>query len=196
MKHAILLLLLSSLCAAQSDDEMNSLVHDLAARLRSPDGVQQYAMPEFTAEITEDKEVNAHASGKKVSLNKALVKAFYNAPGELAFIIAHEIGHLQNEASCHDAGARMGVKGNALQRTCEAEADQVGMQYLLAAGFSFYDAAGAMGRLIMADPSRNSVIAIMFNRFTSDHPVSVDRIKKLAEYARQACEDRPEICQR
>jgi len=197
LRTLVTLLFLAPFCAAQTEDQMNTLVHDLVARLKSPDGVRQYAMPEFTWEITDKTEVNsyAHFAARKIELNKALVQAFYNAPGELAFMIAHEIGHLQDVA-CWERWGKEGLKGTALQRKCEASADQVGMQYLLAAGFSWYDAAGAMGRLLMSRPDVNSVTAIVFGRFTSTHPVSIDRIKQLAEYARQTCEDRPEVCER
>jgi len=195
MKYALLIVLIAPFCVGQTEDEMSTLVHDLAARLRG--APLQYSMPEFAAEITNRQDVNAFADipAHKVLLNKTLVQVFYNAPGELGFVIAHEIGHLQ-DSKCHDRSERAGFKGAALQRTCEAAADQIGMQYLLAAGFSPYDAAGAMGRLLMANPGQNSVLAIMIGRFTSDHPVSVDRIKQLAEYALQTCENRPEVCER
>lgn len=196
-------LLITSAASAQTDQEMSTLVHDLAARLRSPEStgvhITQYQMPEFAAEISTDTDVNAHADvidGHKVVLNRSLVQAFYNAPGELAFIIAHEIGHLQNESACHQKWAKAQLDANALQRQCESEADQVGMQYLLAAGFSPYDAAGVMGRLLMAAPDHNSIRAVMFDRYSSDHPASMDRINQLRDAAIQACQDRPEICLR
>lgn len=197
LKAAAVFFLFVPACVAQSENEMTELVHNLAARLRSPDAVAQYSMPEFTAEITNKQDVNASAdpATSKVLLNKTLVQVFYNAPGELAFVIAHEIGHLQ-DSKCFDRGQRARLRGAALQRTCETAADQIGMQYLLAAGFSPYDAAGAMGRLLMAYPGQNSVVATIVGRFVSDHPVTTDRINQLAEYARQACENRPEVCVR
>lgn len=172
---------------------MQRLVHDLAARLRAPDNVEQYAMPDFEAEITNDPEINASAQGRKVLLNKALVQAFYNAPGELAFVIAHEVGHLQ-DADCHARMTKQNMGGALAQRECEAAADNIGMHYLIAAGFNAYDAAGAMGRLIMSSPTQNSIFAVIVGRFTSDHPVSMDRIQQLAKDARATCEERPEIC--
>jgi len=190
--------LLAPFCCAQNDKEMRSLVHDLVARLKSPDNVAQYQMPDFEVEITNDTDINAsgNAYTHKILLNKSLVQVFFNAPGELAFVIAHEIGHVQNDVGCRLKWGKQGLSGLALKREIEDEADQIGMQYLLAAGFGPYDAAGAMGRFLMADPGRNGAVAMMINRFTSDHPVTNDRIKHLANFAIQTCEDRPEICQR
>jgi predicted Zn-dependent protease len=192
----VAVLLFAPLCVfAQSDNDLARLVHDIAARLKSPPDFEQYEMPDFTVEINSKNEINAsaYATEHKISVNKGLAQAFYNAPGELAFVIAHEVGHIQ-DAGCQARGLKLRLSGAALQRMCEAAADEIGLQYLMAAGYNWWDSAGAMGRLMMADGNQNSVLGIIVGRFTSDHPVSVDRIHKLAEAAQRTCNQRPELC--
>ena len=195
MRRILIVFALSCCALGQSDNELARLVHGLAARLKSPPDFQQYEMPEFTIEISSNKEINASAqiAAHKIVVNEALARAFYNAPGELAFVIAHEIGHI-HDAGCYARGQKAKLTGTALQRMCEAAADEIGMQYLLAAGYTWWDAAGAMGRLMMADSNQNSVLGIIMGRFTSDHPVSVDRIHQLAAVAQRTCQERPELC--
>ena len=179
-----------------SAQNLNVVVNEVVSSLTDPkNGIQQYRMPAFTVELTVNKELNAYADLRThtIYLNTSLVQVFYGDRGELAFVIAHEIGHIQ-DAGCAARGAAQRLRGTALQRMCEAAADQIGMQYLLAAGYSPFDAAGVMGKLLMIDPAQSSVLGIVLGRFVSDHPVDVDRVKQLAGYARLVCQDRPEVC--
>src|ERR1700758_3128323 len=155
MKYAAIFLMFVRLCAAQ---DVTALVRDAVTSLQSPaNGVKQYQMPYFQVQISASNEVNASADPAKhiVYINAILVKILARDPGELAFVIAHEIGHI-TDAGCPERTLRLGYHGQALKRICESAADQIGMQYLLAAGFSPFDAAGLMGRLLMVDPSQSS----------------------------------------
>lgn len=171
-----------------------TLIENPAAR-----GVQPYDMPRFTLDITSarTKTWNAFAVSKThtIEIGYQLASLLQDDEDEFAFVIAHELGHLQ-DANCYQRGQAQHLTGTALQRMCEASADQIAIQYMLAAGYSAFDAAGAMGRLLMLDQSQTSIRGIIVGRFTSDHPVSIDRIRQIDIYAHQACEQRPEICVR
>jgi hypothetical protein len=51
-----------------------------------------------------------------------------------------------------------------------------------------------MGRLMTLTSDHTSVLGIVVRRFTSNHPVDLDRIARMRDDARQVCIDRPEIC--
>jgi predicted Zn-dependent protease len=171
-----------------ANEVAQSLIENPAKR-----GIQAYAMPSFSVVMVDNLELNAYAtpSTNTVTVTSILVRVM--SKSELAFVIAHEIGHLQ-DANCTARGVAQRLSGVSLQRMCEAAADQIGVQYLLAAGYSPFEAAGAMGKLMMLDPGQSSILGIIVGRFVSDHPVTVDRIKQMASDARLACEDRPEMC--
>lgn len=155
--------------------------------------IQQYKMPKFTVVVGAGDEVNAYAevSTHTIRVTRALINVM--SQGELVFVIAHEIGHLQDD-DCQARGAAHHLSGMALKRMCESAADQIGMQYILAAGYTPFEAAGVMGKLLMVHPDQGSILGIMVGRFLSDHPVDVDRIRQLAVYAELACKERPEMC--
>lgn len=156
-------------------------------------GITQYKMPEFTVVLGPEKEINAWAevSSHTIRVTRPLINVM--SEGELAFVIAHEVGHIQ-DSDCPTRGAKAHLSGTALKRMCEAAADQIAVQYLMAAGYSPFEGAGVIGKLLMADPAQGSILGIVLGRFLSDHPVSVDRIKQLGQYAAQACHERSELC--
>lgn len=190
---AVMLLAPLSCTSAQDIPELSARVDEVVHSLTS--SPNQYKLPAFTVWITSKPDLNAGAeiSTHKIFLNSALVRVLYGDRGELAFVIAHEIGHMQ-DADCMARTEKLGFRGTNVSRICESAADQIGMQYLLGAGYSPFDAAGVMGKLLMADPGQSSVLGIIFGRFAADHPVDIDRVKHLAEFARQTCQQRPEIC--
>lgn len=183
---------LIALVANAQSDPFADFVHQVEVELTT--APNQYQMPSFTVEMTTSQEVNAFAdttNGHKIWINRALVQAFYGSPGELAFVIAHEAGHLQDK-DCKWRVAKMPPAAG--QRFCEANADWLGVQYLMAAGFNPWAAGGAMGRLMMAAPQGNSITALIIGRFKSDHPISIDRINQLGADANRVCVERAEIC--
>src|ERR1700677_528502 len=173
------------------DEVAKSLVDGPAKR-----GIKPYEMPRFFIQISRDPGINARANPAThmVTLQYDLVRLLKDSKGELAFVIAHELGHIQN-ANCQERGLRQGLKGPAWQRMCETTADFIGLEYTMAAGYNPSDAAAVMGRLILADsPNQGTVLGIMFGRFKSDHPVDIDRIQRITTYANTICAQRPELC--
>jgi len=198
MTKLLLLFLFATSCVAQTMEQMSAMTQDVARSLidgAAKRGIQQYAMPAFTVVMAEKPEFNAYADPVNhiITVNSLTVRILYGDRGELAFVIAHELGHIQ-DVNCQARGIAQRLSGTALQRMCEAAADQIGMQYILAAGYNPFEPAGLMGKLLMVDPNQGSVFGIVLGRFVSDHPVDVDRIHHLALAAALACKDRPEIC--
>lgn len=124
----------------------------------------------------------------------AMVRFMGDGQGELAFIVAHELGHALDDA-CKSPGARAqmtnptlsGALGRLLvgpqwdrlqeQKTCEARADEIGFRIFTAAGYLPFDAAGAFGRLEMY--LGDSGLAGRLRSLQSDHPVTPDRIRHM-----------------
>ena|SRR3984893_11797958 len=154
-----------------------------------------YNIPEFKLVVTDEQVVNAYADPRTntVRLPVRIVEFYGSDKGELAYVIAHEIGHLQDR-DCLARGTQQGLRNRALQRMCEESADFIAIQYMMAAGYSPFDAAAAMGRLMMLTSDHTSVLGIVVRRFTSNHPVDLDRIARMRDDAHQVCIDRPEIC--
>lgn len=186
--------------AQKNRPELMAAIKDAAIALKenpAKHGIQGFKMPDYQLALTEPGEMlmnaTASASTHVIKISPDLVESLKNSPGELAFVIAHEIGHVQ-DGDCIVRGFQQGLRGVALSRMCESTADYVGLQYLMAAGFDPYDAAGFMGRMLMFSPMQTSIGGILANRFLSDHPVDVDRIRHLKEFSNKVCIERPDIC--
>jgi predicted Zn-dependent protease len=123
-------------------------------------------------------------------------------PDEEAFVIAHEIGHVQDWENCQAVKAQklnqaLIFKQHAFtrgQQTCEENADFYGLQFMWGAGFNPYAAAAMLGRLEMYAPDQTSGIGAMVNNFVADHPISPERIKKLREQMIQLCSRPGTVC--
>lgn len=93
-------------------------------------------------DINGDREINPFAAnGEIVQINLALAELISDSESELAFVIAHELGHINQQRT-----RRLMVwAGNA-----EFDADAWGLMLSLAAGFDPYAASGALSKLEMA----------------------------------------------
>lgn len=121
------------------------------------------------------------------------------AEGELAFVVAHEIGHAlddvcrtrrgrlavaRSEGSLGAAlgqllgGDRAAFKYSALaqQKGCEERADEIGFLIFTAAGYNPFDAAGSFGRLEMYTGDTDTGILGHLQNLASDHPMTPERI--------------------
>jgi len=91
--------------------------------------------------------INAHAAnGTTVQINLALAELISDSPSELAFAIAHEIGHIYQQ--------RTG-KLFWYQADVEWDADYWGLLMSLFAGYDPYAGAGVLGKLGMASGTAN-----------------------------------------
>jgi Zn-dependent protease with chaperone function len=202
MRYAIAIVLLN-VCAfsqttEQPTEDLQAIATEVGQSLYANPGkrgIKPYTMPALRLVVIDKAEFNAHAqtSTQMIYLGAPLVHILKNDRGELAFVIAHELGHIQ-DSDCHEHGLIQGIRGTALQRMCENNADMIGLQYLMAAGYSPFDAAGAMGKLMLLSGSDTTITGIFLGRFLSDHPVDVDRIRHIGEGVRAICGERPELC--
>jgi Zn-dependent protease with chaperone function len=125
-----------------------------------------------------------------------MVRFIGQSEGEMAFIVAHELGHALDEACKSDLGraqvARPTVSGsldrllggsgrNALeeQRTCESRADEIAFRIFTAARYNPFDAAGAFGRIEMYLGDTSTGVIGRFLALSSDHPITPDRIRHM-----------------
>lgn len=157
--------------------------------------------------LADNNEINAWATNfdmthSMICVPVAMVHFMGDAEGELAFIIAHEIGHTVDDV-CKTESGRLAVANSrgslgalfggvvggshgaasaskiSQQRGCEARADEIGFAIFTKAGYSPYAAAGAFGRLEMYMGDTSTGIFARLNALGNDHPMTPDRIKHM-----------------
>jgi predicted Zn-dependent protease len=99
---------------------------------------------------------------------------FMGEEDELAFMIAHELGHTVDEA-CRQ---RTQVT-RTNQVICEQRADEIGYFLARQAGYSPYAAAGAFGRLEMYYGDTSTGLTGLFRQLGIDHPITPNRITNM-----------------
>jgi predicted Zn-dependent protease len=146
--------------------------------------------------------VNANMTVSLVCVPVAMVRFMGDGDGELAFIIAHEIGHTVDD-TCKTSEGRLAVANSrgslgslfgglvggqqgaiassqvSQQRGCEARADEIGFKIFTASGYDPFDAAGAFGRLEMYSGDTHTGILARLSALGSDHPMTPDRISRM-----------------
>ncbi|MFQ3550002.1 MAG: M48 family metalloprotease [Armatimonadota bacterium] len=156
---------------------------------------------EFTFKVLNSKEINAFAApGGPVLITKALAQKL-DTDDELAFVLAHEVGHIEaqhgrkaiNEALIasgiasillRDANesARLGVDiiytlhSRGYSRRNEFEADRYGVDFMIKSG---YNPEGAIIALAKLGLDRVSGVS----KYFSTHPDTPDRIDRVAKRA-------------
>ena len=146
--------------------------------------------------------VNFNMTDSIICMPVAMVHFMGDAEGELAFILAHEIGHTVDD-QCKTEQGRLAVaqsrgsvgaifggllggeKGAAAasrlsqQKGCEARADGIGFYIFTASGYNPYDAAGAFGRLEMYMGDTKTGVLARLSALGSDHPMTPDRVEHM-----------------
>jgi predicted Zn-dependent protease len=148
--------------------------------------------------LIDSREINAwdHNFGMTESLiciPISLVHFIGESEGELAFFMAHEMGHALDD-TCKTANGRAQVasRSNPLslllrrprlneQRSCEARADTIAFKLFTASGYNPYDAAAAFGRLEMYLGDTSTGVIARLGALGGDHPMTPDRIKHMRE---------------
>jgi hypothetical protein len=125
-------------------------------------------------------------------------------PGEEAFVIGHEIGHIQDWANCR-TGLQAAAANRSLfrqhelilaQQHCEISADSYGLQFMWGAGFDPLAAAAFFGRFEMYQPNQTTGLGSRIANYTQDHPISPERVKKLRADTIMLCSRPGTVCQR
>jgi predicted Zn-dependent protease len=161
----------------------------------------------FYIALAKNSDINAWAiplnmSDTLICVPVAMVHFMGDAPGELAFILSHEIGHAVDDqcktkqgrlAVAESRGSLGAVLGQVLggpqgayqssqlaqQKGCETRADEIGFFIFTKAGYNPFDAAGSFGRIEMYLGDTGTGILDRLNAMGKDHPMTPDRIKHM-----------------
>jgi len=160
--------------------------------------------------IPDEPVINAWTIRERMTivLPTGIIHFLEQSEGELAFVIAHEVGHLADQAFygiSNTGGLKLGQPGAGLgaslgtygatanSRTCERRADEIGVQFIAAADYNPFDAAAFFGRLMMYQ-GQTGMLQNFFARFTSDHPIDQDRIADIRCMITGYCQQNPPAC--
>lgn len=129
--------------------------------------------------ILPDREVNAYArAGNEVGISLGLAQLISDSPSELAFVLAHEIGHIYQQTR----GRRDWDPTNP-----EFDADIWGAILCLTAGYDPYAAAGTLAKLAMAT-GRAGLATQFEDQLASDaHKSFNTRLENIFDTLRLAC---------
>jgi len=128
---AALLVLIPSLALAQGSEpppirnvgDAYAVVGRVVERLKH----NRLQIPEFHVSVNDSKEINAYAQAdlKQITIPIGIVRFLRADEGELAFVIAHEIGHIQDR-QCHEIAEHARITQEGQSRLCEQRADALG----------------------------------------------------------------------
>lgn len=152
---------------------------------------RQFRQIAFLWTVQKSQAINASANVKQksITITSGMIDFLRDDPAELAFAVAHEMGHLADQPQgCAAALQRekIATDGHSeAQRQCEVRADNLGFQYLIAAGFDPYASAAFFGRLQMyqGTPSARS-------QWVMTHPLSESRIQSLRQLLLKLMQDK------
>jgi predicted Zn-dependent protease len=168
-----------------------------------PDGRHRIHIALVRSNAINSWELNADATHYLVCVPQAMVHFMGDAPGELAFVVSHEIGHALDDV-CRTAAGRLEVarsqgslaaalgeflggakrayqmSGLAQEKGCEERADAIGFMIFIRAGYNPFDAAGAFGRLEMYSGDTGGILNQVMS-LGSGHPMTADRINHMRE---------------
>jgi predicted Zn-dependent protease len=154
-------------------------------------------------------DVNLSAGVSLICIPAALVQFMGGEDGELAFILAHEIGHATDKR-CKTLKARFRVAplatllgqisgdGAGGQKASDARADELGVNLMTRAGYDPNDAAVALQR-ISDTTGLSTTEPALFARLEAlgeDHPITPDRVHHIRKVIAHAasCRDHTATC--
>ena len=106
-----------------------------------------------------------NSATRTVTIELALVELLADSPSEVAWVIAHELGH----AHQHRSG------GTTFNSNPELDADQFALFGMLLTGHDAYAAGGALGKLMMAS-NRTGLVAQAFDNLNDPHTSFTNRM--------------------
>jgi hypothetical protein len=102
----------------------------------------------------------------------------------IAAVIAHEVGHLVDKY-CGTIGQNIIATAGStmLQQVCEKHADNIGIQYVVGAGFNPNGFVSTFQTLQRYAPTATST------RYSANHPINADRITNVGLALRELCKE-------
>jgi hypothetical protein len=138
-------------------------------------------------QFSDPTQFNANSSTTgHIQIPYSLSELISDSPSEIAFIVAHELGHQ----------IQFRIKGGqpvyaSLTSDIETDADIVGMFLTMGAGYDPYAAAGALAKLAMgtgqASPLSQSIADVSVSLGVQQHPSYGTRINNLWNLLNQVC---------
>jgi hypothetical protein len=129
--------------------------------------------------LSYERAIDARAlNGNEIRINYALAELINDSPGELAFIVGHQVGHILQQ------------RGGALvfNEDPEVDADAWGALLALTAGYDPYGAAGALARLALVT-SRPGVVRTFEGQPASElNRALMNRLGSLYDLLKSVCE--------
>lgn len=171
------------------------LLNRVVSRL---EGQNQFNFPKVPEVLTDENIINAYAIRERrlIVIPIGMVRFLRESEGELAFVVAHEMGHIVDRACYNPPKARLGIDtGVGTQRICEARADEIGIQFLIGAGYNPFDAAAFFGRMMMYQGDVGLQRFLSKWVYPSTHPVNSDRIADMRRTLGRYCQRFPAQCE-
>ena len=137
--------------------------------------------------ISSDPEINARAqNGDTVQVTLALAELISDSPSELAFVVAHELGHIYQQRT-----GKFEFDINP-----ERDADEWGVLLSLGAGYDPYAAAGVLSKLAMATGSADLIKQQFFENLllVDAHGSFNQRIATAYSFIEAGCRSTPDVC--
>jgi hypothetical protein len=135
--------------------------------------------------ISADPVINAFAQGNSVTIYLALAELISDSPSELAFAVAHELGHVyQNRL-----GALPYFPNNK-----EFDADIFGIIAVLSAGYDPYAGAGTLAKLSMASGQAGLMTQFEDQIGSDAHKSFNSRIDNMYQAMEFACGQNSDLC--
>lgn len=137
-----------------------------------------------TLKITYGNEINARAysDGSTVEVTMGLSQLLSDSPSELAFAIAHELGHM----------CQLRYGKNTFNSNSELDADVWGFFLMMGAGYDPYGSAGTLGKLMLVFGSAG-LLNQWFDDIFNPHTSFANRIDNLYQTSSAACNLSPEL---
>ena len=133
-----------------------------------------------------------------VEIWQSLAELMSDSPSELAFIVAHEFGHIVQRNLGNGSSFQMIFSLSALNSTFETDADRFALVVMATAGYDIYAASGALGRLaaITAVPALNAQFEpnIQSQLATDMHTSILNRLSNLIASITEVCTSLPNGC--
>jgi predicted Zn-dependent protease len=129
-------------------------------------------------QILSDQVINAQfdRTTNSVKIQLALVELLADSPSEIAWVIAHELGH-----------AHQRLRGTTtFDRNVEHDADFFSLLGLLLTGYDVYAAGGALGKLLMAS-ERTGLLDQLFDDIADPHSSFPTRMSLVLHEVQTIC---------